>query len=108
VCIYIYIYIKWEKERKGTRKGFLGLNGPGGISAQPRARAPTRTASPARPTNGARREDDVVGAGPHARTLAWGRGTASGGKWRSARGGEEPTIGGSSPVIQFWVVGVVA
>jgi hypothetical protein len=41
-----------------------------------------------------------------------GRGTVLGGKRRSAHGGEELVAGDldgySSPVIRFWVVGVVA
>jgi hypothetical protein len=53
------------KERKGKRKGFLSLNGPGGFRPS-RARAAARAAGSARPANRARREDDAVGAGPHA------------------------------------------
>jgi hypothetical protein len=48
-------------------------------------------------------------AGPHA---SEGEGNGVRGEQRSARGGEEPAAGdldgGSSPVIRFWVVGVVA
>jgi hypothetical protein len=47
-----------------------------------------------------------------AHTPARGRGTTSGGKRWSARGGEgsatDDLDGGSSPVIRFWVVEVVA
>jgi hypothetical protein len=95
------------KERKG-KKEFL-VKRAGGISAQPSARAAALTAGPARPANGARRGDGAVGAGPHA---SEGEGDDVRGERRFARGGggtgRRRLDGGSSPVIQFWVVGVVA
>jgi hypothetical protein len=108
MCIYIR---KWEKERKGKRKRNSWLSGPGGILAQPGARAAARAACPARPTNGARRRDGAVGAGPHA-SEGKGERHQGGGKRRSAHGGGGTgrwwLDGSSSSMIRFWVVRVVA
>jgi hypothetical protein len=109
ISICVHIYKKMGKERKGKRKGFLGLNGPGGFRpSRARARPCGRPAQLGPPMG------HVAGTTPwaQAHTPARGRGTMSGGKWWSAHGGEEPAAGdlngGSSPVIWFWVVGVVA
>jgi hypothetical protein len=41
ICVHICVR-KGEKERKGKTKRFLGLSGPGGNLAQPKARARSR------------------------------------------------------------------
>jgi hypothetical protein len=106
MCTYIYIYIrKWEKREK-EKKRISRLNGPQGFSAQSSAHA--RPAQLGPPTG----HDAGTTPWAWAHTPARGRGTMSRWKRRSARGGEEPAADdlddGSSPMIRFWVVGVVA
>jgi hypothetical protein len=107
----VYIYKKMGKREKRKKKKEFLVKRAGGILAQPGARAAARAACPARPTNGARRGDGAVGAGPHA-SEGKGERHQGGGKRRSAHGGggtgRRWLDGSSSSMIRFWVVGVVA
>jgi hypothetical protein len=98
---------KWEKKKENDFQvnragGDFGLVGHGRAASWPNG--------PIRPTRSGGRRDGRRGSGP---THQKGRGeTASGGRRRAVRDGGEPVAGepdgGSSPVVRFWVDGVVA
>jgi hypothetical protein len=98
---------KWEKEKEKEFQvnrvgGDFGLVGSGHAASWPNG--------PSRPT---RSEGRCGGHRGHGPTRQKGRGeTASGGRRRAVCGRGEPVAGepndGSSPVVLFWVDGVVA
>ena len=98
---------KWEKEKE---KEFQVNRVRGDFGLVRRGRAASWPNGPSRPTRSGGRRDGHRGRGP---TRQRGRGeTASGGSRRAVRGGGELVAGepdgGSSPVVRFWVDGVVA
>jgi hypothetical protein len=95
---------------KGKRKRNSRLTGPRGISAWSGAGAWHRgQMGPYDPRGAGDGAADAVGAGPRARE---GGGDGIRGRRRAVRSGGEPVVGepdgGSSPVVRFWVDGVVA
>ena len=95
-----------RKKEKGFQANWAGRDfGPVG-----RGRAASRPIGPKRPTRSGDGEADAMGAGPRTRE-GRGDGVRGGGR-RAVRSGGEPVAGepdgGSSPVVRFWVDGVVA
>jgi hypothetical protein len=98
---------KWKKEKE---KEFQVNRAGGDFGLVSRGRVASRPNGPSRPTRSGGRHGGRRGRGP---TRQRGRGeTVSGGRRRAVRGGGEPIAGepdgGSSPVVRFWVDGVVA